>query len=258
MTKVVLYLRVSSPEQHANIQKFQCIEYINKYNYELIDIIEEKHTAYKNNENRVLFKFIQNIQPNQFDKLIIYSYDRFSRNVIDGIEMMQVLEKNNIALESVNDNIDYSTPQGRKLVVERFALSQYESDLISHRVKSANNYKRCFGLYIGNVPFGKKLEPIQRKKLINDNEEQKVINFIKCAKQGGYTSEELTNIIKSMTDIKEDDIVGSFDHKNRLIDPSEPMSNCDIASILNDFNIKKRKRMWTPGSVSYELKKYRH
>lgn len=250
MKRVILYLRVSSPEQHTHIQKQQCIEYVKANNYKLIDIIEEKKSGYKNNENRFLYTFIQNLKnTNNFDTLLIYSYDRFSRNLIDGLEMINALENKNIVVESVIDNIDYSTPFGRKMLVEKFAICQYESDLISFRVKKSCEFKRTFGLYVGNCPFGKKIDPIKKTRLINNEEEQKIITFIKKAKRGGSTSEELTNIIKSIVEIEDDDVVGWYDKDNNLVNPARPMTNSDIAGILNDFNVKKRKRSWSSSSV---------
>lgn len=258
MSRVVLYLRVSSPEQHTHMQKQICEKYINEKQYKIIKIIEEKCSGYKNTNKRQLFTFLQNLDnEEQFDKLIIYSFDRFSRNIIDGIEMVQMLEDRNIIVESVIDNINYTTPYGRKMLAEKFIMAQYESDLISFRVKESNKFKRSFGLHIGCAPFGKRIEPVHKKDLIDDKEEQKIINFIEKAKSGGLTSEELTKMINEIKELETDDIIGTFDEKNKLIEPAKPMTHNEISTILNDCNIKKRKRSWTPRGVSRVIKMQR-
>ncbi len=255
MTNVVLYLRVSSPEQNTHIQKLLCDKYIAQHGYKLIKTITEHKSAYKKNLTRELAKFIQNPDNlTNFSKLIVYNYDRFSRNIIDGIDMIEYLKQHNIIVESVIDNINYETPCGRKALAERFVLAQYESDLISHRVRQAYDYKRYFGLHIGAPPFGKRIEPIQKRILINNCEEQKIINFIKLAKQGGLTSQELTNIVNDIKPLEPDDIIGTFDKNNKPIEPSPSMSNQDISEILNDCNIRKRSRSWTPQSVAKLIK----
>jgi site-specific DNA recombinase len=256
MTKVVIYLRASSPEQHTNIQRQICEKHCIDKEYEIVKIISEKSSAYRNGNKRILFDFLRNIDSNAaFDKLIFYSYDRFSRNIVDGIEMVQFLNDRKISIESVLDNIDYNTPAGRKMLFERFVLAQYESDLISHRVKTANEFKRNFGLYIGPTPFGKTIDPIHKKDLLDNKNEQKIINFIKLAKDGGLTGDELTNMLNDIKELEEDDVIGTYNKDNELVEPAEPMSNKEISDILNDCKIRKRRRSWTPTSVRNVAKK---
>ncbi len=257
MTKVVLYLRASSPEQNTDIQRHLCNKYIAEKGYEVVQVIDEKISGYRNTERRQIFKFIQDLAEPCFEKLIIYAYDRFSRNIIDGLEMIHALEEKGVTVESVIDNIDYTTPDGRKRLAEKFVVAQYESDLISHRVNMSINYRRNFGCYIGPVPYGKRLEPIHRKDMINNDEEAKVMEFIAYAKRGGVTSDRLTEMINKIKQQEPDEIIGTFDADNNLIEPTHPMSNREISDILNDCNIKKRKRSWTPDIVAKTAKRVR-
>ena len=42
------------------------------------------------------------------DKIIVFSFDRFSRNIVDAFTMIKQLKDNDVIVESVIDNIDYS------------------------------------------------------------------------------------------------------------------------------------------------------
>ena len=54
-------------------------------------------------------------------------------------------------------------------------MTQYESDLISYRVNNSIAYRRNFGVHIGSVPYGKRIEPVHKKELIDNIEEQKLL-----------------------------------------------------------------------------------
>jgi DNA invertase Pin-like site-specific DNA recombinase len=255
MTKVVLYLRASTPEQNTFVQRQMCQQYIEDNRYTVINTIDEKRSAYNNTHRRALFKFIQNLANEEpFDKLVIYSYDRFSRNIIDALEMVRYLDEFNITLESVIDNIDYSTPDGRKKLAEKFILTQYESDINSFRSKANIAYRRQFNINVTTPPFGQKIEPVKRDKIIKNEEEVKIMEFIKCAKQGGLTSDELTVMMNSIRDLCGDRI-GVIDEDDEIVNPTRPMSYREISDILNSCEVKKRKRSWTPSSVAHVAKR---
>jgi len=67
------------------------------------------------------------------DTLVIWRLDRLARSLKDLIEWVAYLEKEGIALKSLKENIDTSTPTGR-LVFHIFgALSEFERSLIVER-----------------------------------------------------------------------------------------------------------------------------
>lgn len=248
--KVVLYLRISTPEKNTLVQRQICEHYIHEKGYDVVQIIDENRSGYKNLHLRKLFSFLQNLENEQpFDKLIVYSYDRFSRNIVDGLEMVRRLDEFGIKLESVVDNIDYCTPDGRKRLAEKFILTQYESDINSFRSKAAKLFPREFNLRF-HPPYGQRVEPVKQDKYIVDDKESKILEFIRSAKQGGLTSDELTDMMWNIGDLDDGDRIGIVDEDGDVQDPARPMSYGEISQILNSCGVKKRKRSWTPVEVA--------
>lgn len=70
------------------------------------------------------------------DTLVIWKLDRLGRSLKNLIEWVQYLDSHGVALKSLKENIDTSTPTG-KLVFHIFgALSEFERDLIRERTQA--------------------------------------------------------------------------------------------------------------------------
>ena len=79
------------------------------------------------------------------DTLVIWRLDRLARSLKDLIEWVAYLEKEGIALKSIKENIDTSTPTGR-LVFHIFgALSEFERSLIVERTHAGLTAARARG-----------------------------------------------------------------------------------------------------------------
>lgn len=79
------------------------------------------------------------------DTLVIWRLDRLARSLKDLIEWVAYLEKEGVALKSIKENIDTSTPTGR-LVFHIFgALSEFERSLIVERTQAGLQAARARG-----------------------------------------------------------------------------------------------------------------
>jgi DNA invertase Pin-like site-specific DNA recombinase len=260
--RVVLYIRVSSPEQNTNMQRLIVENYANECDYEIVKIIEEKGSAYGTTITHNLYEFLLNLDSfESFDKIVVYSFDRLSRNVINGIEIVQLFEQHNITIESVADNVDYTTPFGRKCLIEKFVAAQYESDVKSFRSRETMRWKRNFGLYVGKAPYGYRIEPVHKKELIVNQNEMRIIDFIKAAQQTDVSTEEINemfNEIKAFTKQQENRQSENDSETEYEIKQEPPLSVKEISDLLNQTNIRKRKRSWTPTGVRYLSKRQCH
>ncbi len=111
------------------------------------------------------------------DYIVVESYSRLARNVLDLLNIVEEMEKKNIKFISKKENIDTSTPTG-KLMLNIFAsLSQFEREQLKERQKEGIAIAKANGKYTG------------RKALVLDEEEFK-----------NYIDEIETNKIK-ITDV---------------------------------------------------------
>src|SRR5581483_9898915 len=90
-------------------------------------------------------QMIKDARAGAFDVLIIWKLDRLGRSVIELARVAEILQRHHVALVSVNDSIDTSSPGGRFVFTVLSALAQMESEQISMRVTAANAYRAAQG-----------------------------------------------------------------------------------------------------------------
>lgn len=71
------------------------------------------------------------------DVITVTAYDRVSRNTVHFLEMLDMLKSKGVALVSLRENIDTTTPQGYLMATQFIAFAQYERDLIAERTRGA-------------------------------------------------------------------------------------------------------------------------
>lgn len=88
------------------------------------------------------------------DTLVIYKLDRLGRSLKDLLDIIEQLQKRNISLVSLRDNIDTSSTAG-KLALHIFAsLAEFERDLIKERTEEGRREAKKKG-----VRFGRPKQP---------------------------------------------------------------------------------------------------
>ena len=96
---VVLYLRYSSAaqnEQSIEGQKRDCTEYCRRNGYKIVGTyIDRAASASKDIDKRTQFlQMIEDSSRNLFQAVIVWSFDRFARNVADSATYKTILAKN--------------------------------------------------------------------------------------------------------------------------------------------------------------------
>lgn len=87
------------------------------------------------------------------DTIVIYKLDRLGRSLIHLVNLVNKLMEDGIHLQSLTDNIDTSTSQG-KLMFNVFAsLAEFERDLIRERTQAGLKAARARGR-LGGRPKG--------------------------------------------------------------------------------------------------------
>jgi DNA invertase Pin-like site-specific DNA recombinase len=254
ITNVIIYCRISSSNQVLDAQEHSCVSYCKQNNFNVISTVNEITSAYSIKKLRKINHIINN---NKNITIVIYSIDRFSRNLTDANIILDMIIKNNINVIAVKDNIDLSTPNGRHEFRVKVSLAQLESEKISERVKTNNQYKLDKGYYIGTAPYGYK---IADNKKIKYNKEQMVIRFITDNLYTNKTSIEfsnnLFNLLKIYDKPSEDFIKIDFYIDDNISEETMYITTTIISDILNEYDILKRKKLWNNNKVLYIYNKY--
>ena len=157
--RVAIYCRVSTEQQNTQLQLNELNTYVAQRGWEVFDIYEEKITGTNSNRPQ-LKRLFSDAKTSAFDIVLVWKLDRFARSLKDLLNLLETLEEQKIALVSVKDQIDLTTPAGRLMVQMLGAFAEFEASLIRERVRAGlQNAKRN----------GKKLG---RKKTRNDGEIQ--------------------------------------------------------------------------------------
>lgn len=83
------------------------------------------------------------------DTLIVSSFDRAFRSVIDGLTELEKLHKNDIRFVSISQNIDTRTEEGELLYTIAIALARWERRILSRRTKEGLEAARARGVKLG-------------------------------------------------------------------------------------------------------------
>jgi len=90
----------------------------------------------------------------KYDVLVVHKIDRFSRKLRITLEYFEKLGKAGVGFVSIQNDIDYSTPTGKFMLVMQGGLAELYSDNLSEETKKGWAERRAQGLYCGLLPFG--------------------------------------------------------------------------------------------------------
>ena len=121
------YIRISTQDQNYYLQE----DALNKLGCEMI--FKETVSGAKK-ERPQLKKLLEQIRKG--DVIVVYKLDRLGRSLKHLLEIVEILNTKNVALQSLHDNIDTTTPQGRLFFNISASFAEFEKDLIRERTKA--------------------------------------------------------------------------------------------------------------------------
>ncbi len=167
----VIYARYSSSaqsEQSIEGQLRVCKEYAEKNGITIIDEYIDRAMTGTNDNRPAFLQMIEDSKKHQFDKILVYKLDRFSRNRYDNAIYKHILQQNGVRVISATEVIS-DTAEGiiMESLLEMFA-ELYSKDL-SQKVKRGMRESIIKGNWVGgNILYGYKVV----NKKIEINEEQ--------------------------------------------------------------------------------------
>jgi len=257
-SNAVIYCRISSPNQsiinniHLSIehQLMKCKTYCEINDMNILEELSEIKSA-RNMSNLHKLIYILNTYSNI--NLIIYNITRFSRNILQGLQYIDIAKKKNIIIHFVEESVETNHHLDLHRIRLGLSQSEYESDTISKRVKANNIVLKNKGWCFGPPKYGQ--EVIFRKgirRFRQCNYERKIIRFIIIARQGRCSvmalNKLLQNIIPNNTvpiefyDMNSNSAIIRFDKPYTL-------TFGEIANLLNSYEIKNRHNYWTSTSL---------
>ncbi|MEI4614225.1 recombinase family protein [Bacillus cereus] len=179
--KCVIYRRVSTDMQveegiSLDMQKLRLEQYAKSQGWVVVnDYCDEGYSA-KNTERPAFQKMIKGMKKKQFDIILVYRLDRFTRSVSDLHSILKIMDEYNVKFKSSTEIFDTTTATGRMFITLVATLAQWERETTAERVRDSMHKKAELGLRNGaKSPMGYDLN---KGNLYINHTEAEIVKYI--------------------------------------------------------------------------------
>lgn len=175
--KTAIYVRVSTEEQakegiSIGAQAERCRAYCKARGWKVANIYTDAGYSAGSMKRPAVQQLIDDLNNNKFQNILVYKFDRFSRNVRDLITFLDHLKEKGVNFTSVTENIDTTTAMGEAFFQMIGVFAQLERGMVKERVNLAFDKKIQDGEALHRAPMGYIYR--NRKLVVNDEEASKI------------------------------------------------------------------------------------
>lgn len=160
------------------------IELCRKFAGDDAEVFQDKGYSGKNTKRPAFTELIRAVESGTVKKIFVYRLDRFSRSIADFSRLWELLDKHNVAFQSVTEQFDTSSPIGRAMLNIVLVFAQLERETTAERVKDNYIHRFKLGEWTGGpAPYGFDLTKIisdnrNVSSLIANEEKSQIVKFI--------------------------------------------------------------------------------
>lgn len=178
MKTAVIYARYScdnQTEQSIDGQLRVCEEYAKRNNILILDTYIDRAMTGTNDNRPDFQRMIQDSNRKEWNFVLVYKLDRFSRNKYESIIHKRTLKTNGVKVLSAMENIP-DTPEGIILESLLEGMNQYFSAELAQKVSRGMRETRKKGYFQGGtLLYGYKLDG---KHIIIDEDQAEVVRYV--------------------------------------------------------------------------------
>lgn len=158
--RAVGYIRVSTAGQaeegvSLELQRGKIAAFCELHGLALSETIEDAGESAKSLSRPGVQRVLQLVRSRQVDAVVIYKLDRLFRNTQDALNTSQEFEQKGVALCSISEQLDTSTPMGKFFFTITAAYAEMERALIAERTRAGLAQVRKEGRQVGrSTPYG--------------------------------------------------------------------------------------------------------
>jgi len=149
MPRVALYARVSTTEQHPEIQLHALRAYATARGLEVAQEYVDHGVSGATARRVALDRLLADARRRRFDVLAVVKLDRLARSVRHLTTLAADFEALGVDLVVLDQAIDTSTPSGRLLFTVLAGIAEFERDLIRERTVAGMQAARRRGVRFG-------------------------------------------------------------------------------------------------------------
>jgi DNA invertase Pin-like site-specific DNA recombinase len=157
--RVAIYARVSTVDkgQDPETQLLVLREYAARRGFRCIG--EYVEYASGTREDRPRYRALLEVaRKRQVDVVLVWRYDRFARSTQALVLALKEFQSLGVDFISYQENIDTTTPQGEMIFTVMASLAQFESALISERVRAGMARAKAQGKRISRAPLAENIQ----------------------------------------------------------------------------------------------------
>jgi len=162
MKRAVLYLRVSTLDQHPETQLHDLRGLAAQRGFEIVQEYSDTISGVKARRPE-LDQLMADARRGRFDVLLVAAFDRIARSVRHFLDVLDELNHLEIEFVSFRENVDTGGPLGRAMIIIIGAIAELERNLIIERVRSGMRRAKLEGRRLGRPPLN-----VNRDDLLRD------------------------------------------------------------------------------------------
>jgi DNA invertase Pin-like site-specific DNA recombinase len=151
--RVALYTRVSTTDQHPEMQRQELVEYVKRRGWRLCKEYCDKGVSGTKEHRPALDALLDDCRRCKIDVVVVWKFDRFARSLKQLLHALELFRKLGIGFVSCTEAIDTSLPHGEMLFQIIGAIAQWERSLIVERVRAGLQHARSQGKRLGRPPL---------------------------------------------------------------------------------------------------------
>ncbi len=152
MKRAVLYLRVSTIDQHPENQFHDLHQLAAQRGFEVIREYVDHGFCGARMKRPELDQLLSDARRGQFEVVLVWACDRMARSTRHFLELLDEFARLNIEFVSVHENLDTGGALGRAIIIIIAVLAELERNLIRERVKAGMRRAQLEGRRIGRRP----------------------------------------------------------------------------------------------------------
>jgi site-specific DNA recombinase len=134
-----IYARTSSASQEFGYsieeQVRRCWKRCQRLNWQVTHVFRDEAVSGKDTDRPEFQKLIDRVETGSLDVVVFWKLDRFSRSLIHAVRLEEEFREYGVALHSITEQIDTTTPAGRFNFRNLSNASEFERELIKQRSK---------------------------------------------------------------------------------------------------------------------------
>jgi DNA invertase Pin-like site-specific DNA recombinase len=152
MKRVAIYTRVSTLDQHPEMQEEELVQYVALRNWTVYQTYRDKGVSGIAEKRPGLDALLDACRRRKVEVVVVWKFDRFARSLKQLVNALELFRQLGIGFVSCTEAIDTSLPHGEMLFQIIGAIAQWERSLIAERVKAGLQHARNQGRRLGRPP----------------------------------------------------------------------------------------------------------